>query len=135
MLTHSGVGYLSFCSIQESIIHGESTTEPLGVADIVDGQFEVQCTSSYLPQNGTSVRHASTKIVLHEDLNETKSEKEELVPSEEETDYTLMPEWRNQRRQLFIFSNSGKPVYSRYNAELIFRFIEFRLARVEKMVR
>ena len=84
--------------------------------DVLDGHFEVQCTSNYLPQE-TSQRHSSTQLCQHSPDEPIPAEREftRTTSIEEEADYTLMPEWRNQRRQLFIFSNSGKPISSEIN--------------------
>ena len=48
-------------------------------------------------------------------INEVAKTKqlEALLQSEEEDDDVKTPEWRGQRKHIFILSDSGKPVYSR----------------------
>ncbi|OQV20276.1 Vacuolar fusion protein MON1-like protein A [Hypsibius exemplaris] len=91
------------------------TTETVSCVDVeediadenAEGPLHVECTSSYL-QEGVTQPHSDQQ-------DEVDSSKP--LPDQEELDYTQIPEWRNQRRQLFVFSNSGKPVYTRHGDE------------------
>ncbi|GFR72861.1 vacuolar fusion protein MON1 homolog A-like [Elysia marginata] len=55
-------------------------------------------------------------------LQDTESVPEEspsvaLTPSSSETDYVNSLEWKQQKKHIFILSESGKPIYSRHGSE------------------
>ncbi|XP_055328783.1 vacuolar fusion protein MON1 homolog A-like [Paramacrobiotus metropolitanus] len=101
-------------------------------SDSVDGHFGVTCTSAFIPRDITTLRHSATAAVFGQLENERNSDENEKHPegiaedsdsvrsspsTEDGPDYTNMTWWRNQTRQLFILSDSGKPIYSRHGEE------------------
>ncbi|XP_059152254.1 protein SAND-like isoform X3 [Physella acuta] len=76
---------------------------------------------SVIPNDCTSdnvIGSAINKILL-QDNDEKESERilPHLIASNSETDYVNSLEWKQQKKHIFILSESGKPIYSRHGSE------------------
>ncbi|KAJ8302197.1 hypothetical protein KUTeg_021184 [Tegillarca granosa] len=82
--------------------------------DTNDEELHTQCEES---NEDASSNELSSKEISDVTEEVSKPEVPELNSAEFDEDDVQTPEWRNQKKHVFILSEAGKPVYSRHGTE------------------